>query len=81
MTAIDVWMYSHLVDVLLLPHSLCRCHKYDGKCFILRNLQVGGLVAMCAAYYFLSQGWAMSSYSPFYIHLLRTSVEVVDILK
>jgi hypothetical protein len=34
--------------------------------------RVGGLLAMCAAYYFLSQGWAMSSYSPFYILLLRT---------
>ncbi|KAG0595927.1 hypothetical protein M758_UG210200 [Ceratodon purpureus] len=27
--------------------------------------RIGGLLAMCAAYYFLSQGWAMSSYSPF----------------
>uniref|UniRef100_A0A803M4C8 Zinc transporter 5 n=1 Tax=Chenopodium quinoa TaxID=63459 RepID=A0A803M4C8_CHEQI len=29
--------------------------------------KVGGLVAMLASLYFLSQGWAMASYSPFYI--------------
>lgn len=29
--------------------------------------QIGGLVAMLAAFYFLSQGWAMATFSPFYI--------------
>ncbi|KAF5748014.1 hypothetical protein HS088_TW05G00746 [Tripterygium wilfordii] len=29
--------------------------------------KVGGLVAMLASFYFLSQGWAMATYSPFYI--------------
>ncbi|KAG6541805.1 hypothetical protein Mapa_016821 [Marchantia paleacea] len=29
--------------------------------------KVCGLIAMLAAFYFLSQGWAMASYSPFYI--------------
>ena len=31
--------------------------------------QVGGLIAMAASFYFLSQGWAMATYSPFYILL------------
>ncbi|PQP92863.1 zinc transporter 5 [Prunus yedoensis var. nudiflora] len=29
--------------------------------------KVGGLIAMVASFYFLSQGWAMATYSPFYI--------------
>ncbi|KAF6137366.1 hypothetical protein GIB67_036403 [Kingdonia uniflora] len=29
--------------------------------------KVGGLIAMLASFYFLSQGWAMATYSPFYI--------------
>ncbi|KAK1440609.1 hypothetical protein QVD17_06438 [Tagetes erecta] len=29
--------------------------------------KVGGLLAMLASFYFLSQGWAMATYSPFYI--------------
>ncbi|PWA57460.1 hypothetical protein CTI12_AA409140 [Artemisia annua] len=29
--------------------------------------KVGGLVAMLASFYFLSQGWAMATHSPFYI--------------
>ncbi|KAM2720579.1 hypothetical protein EV2_041753 [Malus domestica] len=29
--------------------------------------KVGGLIAMVASFYFLSQGWAMESYSPFYV--------------
>ncbi|KAL2621828.1 hypothetical protein R1flu_002033 [Riccia fluitans] len=32
-----------------------------------RVRKAGGLVAMLAAFYFLAQGWAMASYSPFYI--------------
>ncbi|XP_034204298.1 uncharacterized protein LOC117618706 isoform X2 [Prunus dulcis] len=31
----------------------------------LSNTQVGGLIAMVASFYFLSQGWAMETYSPF----------------
>ncbi|KAG5227165.1 zinc transporter [Salix suchowensis] len=29
--------------------------------------KIGGLIAMLASFYFLSQGWAMATYSPFYI--------------
>ncbi|KAI3722762.1 hypothetical protein L2E82_33840 [Cichorium intybus] len=29
--------------------------------------KVGGLFAMLASFYFLSQGWATATYSPFYI--------------
>nr|GEY55424.1 zinc transporter 5 [Tanacetum cinerariifolium] len=29
--------------------------------------KVGGLVAMLASFYFLSEGWAMATHSPFYI--------------
>eukprot|EP00250_Pteridium_aquilinum_P018339 c24040_g1_i3 orf=553-1278(+) len=32
---------------------------------VVHDYQVAGLVAMIASYFFLSQGWAMSSYSPF----------------
>lgn len=37
--------------------------------FLLIFKQVGGLIAMVASFYFLSQGWAMATYSPFYILL------------
>jgi hypothetical protein len=40
--------------------------------------RIGGLLAMCAAYYFLSQGWAMSSYSPFSFGSTTVKVEAVE---
>ncbi|GMH27193.1 hypothetical protein Nepgr_029036 [Nepenthes gracilis] len=40
--------------------------------------KAGGLLAMLAAFYFLSQGWAMATYSPFYILLLRDIFYGVD---
>ncbi|KAK9272374.1 hypothetical protein L1049_002745 [Liquidambar formosana] len=39
--------------------------------------KVGGLIAMLASFYFLSQGWAMATYSPFYILLF---IELVSYL-
>ncbi|KAL8211126.1 hypothetical protein R6Q57_005563 [Mikania cordata] len=41
---------------------------YGRRGHILKK--VGGLFAMLASFYFLSQGWAMATYSPFYILLL-----------
>lgn len=40
--------------------------------------RIGGLLAMCAAYYFLSQGWAMSSYSPFSFGATTVKAETVE---
>ncbi|XVE78691.1 hypothetical protein DITRI_Ditri13aG0167600 [Diplodiscus trichospermus] len=35
--------------------------------------KVGGLIAMLASFYFLSQGWALATFSPFYILLYKLS--------
>lgn len=36
-------------------------------CTFLFLYQIGGLIAMCASFYLLSEGWATATYSPFYI--------------
>ncbi|XVF71633.1 hypothetical protein PTKIN_Ptkin12aG0054700 [Pterospermum kingtungense] len=38
--------------------------------------KVGGLIAMLASFYFLSQGWALATFSPFYILLDSLDSEV-----
>lgn len=51
-----------------LEENRCFFFKYsDG--FFLIFYQVGGLIAMLASFYLLAQGWAMATYSPFYILL------------
>ncbi|KAM7520251.1 hypothetical protein LguiB_019213 [Lonicera macranthoides] len=42
--------------------------------------KVGGLIAMVASFYFLSQGWAMATYSPFYILYLDTEDQTEQVL-
>ncbi|KAI3808460.1 hypothetical protein L1987_24411 [Smallanthus sonchifolius] len=50
---------------------------YGRRGYMLKK--VGGLFAMLASFYFLSQGWAMATYSPFYI--LSLIVEQLLVMK
>lgn len=57
-------------DVLSVMTNLCvykiisSLLRYS---FLIIFNQIGGLVAMLASFYLLSEGWATATYSPFYI--------------